>query len=163
MICNFHLSILSEQIRHRDTLACCWELKQATNKQILTAVKADEMIQATFVPTVDQAEEEKTPYGCEGRRGHTQFVNSTVQQAEGETSPNGCKSGWGRTKFLDGQTWVEQICQLGSYRPQTDNCCKTPVFQSWKLRALMARGKFRTYASFDHTAVQMTLCRCGVG
>ena len=38
LICNFYLwqhVRLSEQIRPWDTLACCWDVKQATNKQHL--------------------------------------------------------------------------------------------------------------------------------
>ena len=39
-ICNFYLSVaarkLSEQIRPWDTLACCWDVKQPTNKQTCT-------------------------------------------------------------------------------------------------------------------------------
>ena len=37
LVCNFYLSVaahkLSEQIRPWDTLACCWDVKQPTNKQ----------------------------------------------------------------------------------------------------------------------------------
>ena len=33
MICSFYLSVLSEQNRSRDTLACCWDVKQPTKRQ----------------------------------------------------------------------------------------------------------------------------------
>ena len=47
-----------------------------------------------FVSTVDQAEEEKTPSGSEGGRGHTQvYYDPTVKQAEEKKTPNGCESG----------------------------------------------------------------------
>ena len=38
LICNFYLSVAArkiEQIRPWDTLACCWDVKQPTNKQTL--------------------------------------------------------------------------------------------------------------------------------
>ena len=35
------------------------------------AVKTEEDRQNIYVPTVDQAEEEKTPNRCEGGKGHT--------------------------------------------------------------------------------------------
>ena len=35
-------------------------------RKLPTAVKADEVVQDLCNPTVDQAEEEKTPNGCDG-------------------------------------------------------------------------------------------------
>ena len=44
-ICNFYLSVaahkLSEQIHPWDTLACCWDVKQSTNKQIFVQTVVD--------------------------------------------------------------------------------------------------------------------------
>ena len=87
-----------------------------------------------YNPTVDQAEEEDTPNGCESGRGCTRLMwpnggsggrgefptavkaeevaqdlcNPTVDQAEEEETPNGCDSGWGRTSYILSQRWIRR-------------------------------------------------------
>ena len=43
-------------------------------RKLPKTVKGDEVEQDTYIPTVDQTEEEKTPNGCASGRGHTEHI-----------------------------------------------------------------------------------------
>ena len=55
LIFNFYLSVAACKIvRPWDTHACCWDVKQATNKQILVFLHTFELVKESRVQTVEE-------------------------------------------------------------------------------------------------------------